>query len=24
MCQLEAKASWRTILEKWLPGFAER
>lgn len=23
MCQLEARASWRSILEKWLPGFAE-
>ncbi|MGH8791384.1 MAG: ABC1 kinase family protein, partial [Stackebrandtia sp.] len=23
MCQLNAEASWRSILEKWLPGFSE-
>lgn len=22
LCQLEAKASYRSILERWLPGFA--
>jgi hypothetical protein len=22
LCQLEAKAPYRTILEEWLPGFA--
>ncbi|MGH8882491.1 MAG: AarF/UbiB family protein, partial [Stackebrandtia sp.] len=23
LCQLEARASWHSILEEWLPGFAE-
>ena len=23
LCQLDAEADWRTVLEKWLPGFAE-
>ncbi|WP_041625101.1 ABC1 kinase family protein [Stackebrandtia nassauensis] len=23
LCQLRARASWRSILEQWLPGFAE-